>query len=480
MPVFIVSRQTIDVQAKSYLCMENTSVPHAKEGTHQQLSLTLMYIGYALIGIGSAPLFTIAINYILETFDESQTPLFTTIYYTCQVLGIVFVFILGKIALNIPMFPWKEQDSQLTPDQDNWVGAYWVIYLIGFFIMLFLLIANLIVSQYIKYKSKTVNLPPKQDKTTKRSFSNLFSSVLGVVKNVKLFLMIISYACVNLAENSIANYLQMYLEVQFQMSPDNAAIWGGVPAIFSTVIGLYLSSLLMKKYCSDNQKLFLIHMTAATLSVVCLVASSFYCEQEKIHGLKQDQAVISGFDTAYYDSCGCSVEDYFPVCLNGKSTYYSPCILGCKNVSNNHGGKTFTDCFNSQPHPEYKLTEGNCPKKCFKLVPFLILGNLSIFFICLSSMTSLQSEINLSEGDSFDLALGIKAVLCRILQIIGPVLYGLLFDFSCSIKRPLVGGDITSNCIEYDQKKMTMIYIGVSAFFAMFDVVGPAYNYFRK
>lgn len=38
--------------------------------------------------------------------------------------------------------------------------------------------------------------------------------------------------------------------------------------------------------------------------------------------------------------------------------------------------------------------------------------------------------------------------------MIGPLLYGFLFDISCEVKRPLSESEWLTDCIEYDQYKL--------------------------
>ncbi|KII65600.1 Solute carrier organic anion transporter family member 4A1 [Thelohanellus kitauei] len=148
MPVLMKSNQELNVTINSHLCIENKVHIQETEDPSQALYLSLMYVSFALIGIGAAPIFTIAIKYIFETFPEEKTPVFTSIFNMCQMFGSMIVFIFSKFILKIHIFPWQQHDQKITPEQETWVGAYWLTYLIGSMVMFVLMILNLIVTRF--------------------------------------------------------------------------------------------------------------------------------------------------------------------------------------------------------------------------------------------------------------------------------------------------------------------------------------------
>ncbi|KII63092.1 hypothetical protein RF11_01839 [Thelohanellus kitauei] len=108
----------------------------------------------------------------------------------------------------------------------------------------------------------------------------------------------------------------------------------------------------------------------------------------------------------------------------------------------------------SEEFHHYKAVPGQCSKKCKKMIPVLILVNIGILAIGLSSLPAIQLILNLSEDISFDVALGFRSATTRISLIIGPIIYGSLFDASCVLKQPILKKAFVSNCIEYNLNKM--------------------------
>ncbi|KII62586.1 Solute carrier organic anion transporter family member 4A1 [Thelohanellus kitauei] len=155
LPALVKSRQVLEITTRSYLCSENVQNILEVEDRYQMINLSLMYIGYALIGIGSSPLYTVAIKYIFETFGDKKTPRIMSIYSISHVLGVLSVYIFSKQILSIPIFPWKQQDKQITPDHDTWVGAYWLMYLILGTFMWVLTGLNLAVIGFIRHHSSS-------------------------------------------------------------------------------------------------------------------------------------------------------------------------------------------------------------------------------------------------------------------------------------------------------------------------------------
>ncbi|KII63090.1 Solute carrier organic anion transporter family member 4A1 [Thelohanellus kitauei] len=155
LPVFLKSQPKMaNILVRTYLCGENVSSRPVTESHYQALYVVIMYIGYAVIGVGSVPLFTTAIRYIIETFEKSKSPLLISIYFLCQVMGTMLVFLSSKLILRVPLHPWIKRDPHEVPDQDKWVGAYWLIYLIGSIVLLLLMLLNICVNQFIKKHSR--------------------------------------------------------------------------------------------------------------------------------------------------------------------------------------------------------------------------------------------------------------------------------------------------------------------------------------
>ncbi|KII70991.1 Solute carrier organic anion transporter family member 5A1 [Thelohanellus kitauei] len=478
LPVLMKSNQSLNVTINSHLCIENDIKKAELEDPNQALYLSLMYISFALIGIGSAPLFTIAIKYIFETFSEERTPIFNSIFGMCQMLGTMIVFVFSKFILKIHIFPWKNNHPKITQEQETWVGAYWLIYLVGSVILFVLMIINLILTRINtrlrQIETHTNNQGPSY------SISEFIKCTMGIIRDVKLFVIIVSYAFLNLAKNSLGNYVHRYAEIQFHVSSGKASLYAGASAVFSTIIGLYISSILMKKYRQNNKALFIINISTAIISLISLMCAQFYCKSIDIKGLEIKGIIIKNFSPGYSKTCHCKTEDYFPVCVDNSHTVYSPCILGCKNHETVAGIKNFKNCTHPLEFNGKGVIQGKCPKKCSKFFIFIFLGNISVFLICLSSLTTLQLTMNLSESNSFDVALGFRSTIARILLIIGPLIYGSLFDSACTLRRPILKNAFVSNCIQYNQGKLAILFIGFSSFLTLIYIIGHIFIYFLK
>ncbi|KII63096.1 Solute carrier organic anion transporter family member 4A1 [Thelohanellus kitauei] len=256
LPVISKSRQ-IGVDIQSTLCTESSKNVIGKKDQRQSSRLILIYLGYALIGIGSAFFSTISVKFIMETFEKSRRQLLTSIYFFCQVLGTFSIFVFSRYYLTIPMIAWKKQEAQMLPEDDIWIGAYWLPYLIGSCLLFVLMICNTIVSRIVARNSVSNRF--KKSSSSIYSTSDFMRGSIKILGNFQLLVLILAYSFINLAKNSLSSYLQVYLEIQFHVPSNKASFYGGIPAITTGVyyyeeISSKQQKIALCKHCNRNHQ----------------------------------------------------------------------------------------------------------------------------------------------------------------------------------------------------------------------------------
>ncbi|CAH8449035.1 unnamed protein product [Dicrocoelium dendriticum] len=115
------------------LCSVSSSADNSTSCAQQQSSgfafLIIFFVAQLLIGSGSSPILTLAPPFIDDHVHPSRAPPMIASQYAAAAMGPVLGFALGASVLQYPAELFSHTD--LTPDNPNWIGAWWL----GFFIL---------------------------------------------------------------------------------------------------------------------------------------------------------------------------------------------------------------------------------------------------------------------------------------------------------------------------------------------------------
>ena len=88
------------------------------------IAYAVYIFGNMLVAIGAAPLYTVGQAYIDEIVFPKYVSIHFGIYQMASVLGPAFGYGVGSAFLSIYVDPWI--DTNLTPSDPTWVGAWWI------------------------------------------------------------------------------------------------------------------------------------------------------------------------------------------------------------------------------------------------------------------------------------------------------------------------------------------------------------------
>ena len=146
-----------------YLCETNgNSSSSDSECSKDDVTLSnpgayyLLTIGSIMIGLGASPVYTAGTTFCDEIFPPDKVSLYFGISYGIGALAPAMGFVLGGVFLSYYK-TLGEAPNGLTPDNANWVGAWWLGFLVtavlgyifGFILLLFP--AQVRTSQHIYY-----------------------------------------------------------------------------------------------------------------------------------------------------------------------------------------------------------------------------------------------------------------------------------------------------------------------------------------
>ena len=92
----------------------------------------IFILGFILMGCGSVTLWTLVPAHLEEITERRWSSVYMAVYYSANAFGPAIGFLVGKPILSkwvdLGEFP---PNSSLGPSDKNWVGAWWLGFLIG-------------------------------------------------------------------------------------------------------------------------------------------------------------------------------------------------------------------------------------------------------------------------------------------------------------------------------------------------------------
>ena len=121
-------RQSQEFQMSNEECLSSEFITTEDCSSANIGAYIILVIGQVILGIGSSALYTVGIAYV----DEIVYPRFVSIHVgtilVFSVIGPGFGYVFGSLMLTIYVDPWNETD--LKPTDPDWVGAWWIGFLI--------------------------------------------------------------------------------------------------------------------------------------------------------------------------------------------------------------------------------------------------------------------------------------------------------------------------------------------------------------
>ncbi|KII62706.1 Solute carrier organic anion transporter family member 4C1 [Thelohanellus kitauei] len=257
--------------------------------------------------------------------------------------------------------------------------------------------------------------------------------------------------------NAIGVFLSKYIEAQFKISSDQAALFSGLIIVMGAAVGLLSGGLLIKIYNWNNRKLIIRTAIISAIGIFTLFFLFFRCSDNPINGVSLDQNNIK-FDTTQAIPCNCNILEYYPVCVDERKSYYSPCSIGCRSQNKQDDGSyIFSNCSTDYVStPEVIVKQGRCSIGCKIIVIFMITGFISLVTEFLMYIPQITYTMRVLDDETRLCGLSIQQIFVRISYMLGPLYQGRLFDWSCTIFAPTLNCSKTSNCIDYDLKNLSL------------------------
>ncbi|XP_078507736.1 solute carrier organic anion transporter family member 4A1 [Lissotriton helveticus] len=476
LPHFMTSPYEVHFSEQTGMCHSNQTLHCTESASNLSNYRFLFMFGQFLHGVGATPLYTLGVTYLDENVKSNYSPVYIAIFYTAAIIGPAAGYLLGGIFLN--MYTEIGTDTDLTPENPLWVGAWWVGFLgagAAAFLISFPLLGypqQLPGSQrYVVMRvSEAHQLKDGSHKTASdpdfgMTVKDLPQSVLLLLKNPTFVFLCLAGATEATLIAGMSTFGPKILESQFSLSASEAATIFGYLVVPAGGGGTFLGGFIvnkMKLRCSGIIKFSLL---CALISLMAMFVFLIHCPNMPVAGItaSYDGSVQTEGSLQLTASCNagcnCSKEIYSPVCGTDNIMYYSPCHAGCSGVHIHHAGglKTYHNCSCIGDNVSMNVNQakaGKCSSSCQKMSVLLIFIFVVILFTFLCSIPALTATLRCVSDRQRSFALGIQWIVVRTLGgIPGPIAFGSLIDISCLLWQHQCGEQ--GSCYIYENSTMS-------------------------
>ncbi|KAG1652453.1 Solute carrier organic anion transporter family member 3A1 [Nymphon striatum] len=364
-------------------------------------------------------------------------------------------------------------DRGMKLTDERWIGCWWLGHI---FISIPLLAFGFMLLWFPKSlrKKKTKSKTPEDgkmitnlnnlEKTKIEKPVEIDTSWSGIPKRTRPLLKNPVYICLTLAVATemfsiygIIYFLPKYLEQQFQITASEAVLYHGMAVILSLCGGFLLGGIITKVLQPSPRTIMLyVSFVCIVCCIVLSIQSTIKCDP-LIESQKPFTEGSSKESAECRSDCSCDVNTFDPICVqNTHKSYFSPCILGCKVIQNNHNTtKQYEECSCLETQSESSMVNwtvvgGRCPNDCDS-DKMKYLGLVVVFMACYGSSSIGHLLVSLRAVDKVDktLAQGLQAIVFSLLGLIpAPLIFGEIFDSACILWDVECGHE--KNCLVYD------------------------------
>nr|XP_045379311.1 solute carrier organic anion transporter family member 4C1-like isoform X2 [Camelus bactrianus] len=260
--------------------------------------LYVFILGQLLLGVGGTPLYTLGTAFIDDSVPTHKSSLYIGIGYSMSVLGPAVGYVLGGQLLTLYIDVDLGQSTDITEDDPRWLGAWWIGFLMSWFLAWSLIIPFSCFPKHLPGTAEIQDGKTSQahqsnslqntDGNFGQSFKDFPAALKNLMRNTVFMCLVLSTCSEALVTTGFATFLPKFIENQFGLSSSSAATLGGAVLVPGAALGQILGGVLVSKFkmtCKNIMKFALLtSVIALTLSFVFLYAN---CENEPFAGVSE-------------------------------------------------------------------------------------------------------------------------------------------------------------------------------------------------
>jgi len=450
--------------------------------------LAIFILAYFLMGIGNSPIYSLGIAHIDEITNRGKNVIYTSTFFVFSAFGPALGYMAAKPILSIYVDMKQPEGVSITPEDNNWVGAWWLGFLIGAILLLLPVIPMLGFprlfpdADILKEKKKELEDTVEEDEQLKHDFKSIWPATKALFKNKPFIFICLASASESLAVGGFSTFMPKFVETQFHFTASNASFVTGLIVIPGVAGGIFTGGYLVKRLnwtCKSTLRGSALFALIATLMVSFVFVG---CSGRDVVGstipYKKESTNSLSLINECNKNCHCNNE-YKPICIkDDQLTYFSPCYAGCNEETSK---KEYQNC-SCFPSNTTIAIDGRCTPDC-KLFPLFAFGAFLLFFFTfLNNVPMINATFRVVPEGQGSFAMGFQQVFVRFLGFIpAPTLFGSLIDKSCKLWNHDECTNDTTNCAEYDNPKFRyyIFVLGVITKFLSFVFIFLAYKFYK-
>ncbi|XP_033286158.1 solute carrier organic anion transporter family member 1C1 isoform X6 [Orcinus orca] len=378
-----------------------------------------VFLGNLLRGIGETPIQPLGIAYLDDFANEDNAAFYIGCVQTVAIIGPIFGFLLGSLCakLYVDIGFVNLDHITITPKDPQWVGAWWLGYLIAGSI-------SLLAAVPFWYLPKSLPRPRSREDSNSSSEKSKFIT-------------------------------DGHTDYQTPL---------GEKAKLMEMARDFLPSL---KSLFGNPVYFL-YLCASTVQFNSLFGMVTYKPKyiEQQYGQSSSKA---NFVIDCNSRCKCSETKWEPMCGANGITYASACLAGCQTSTGSGKTTIFNNCTcvgiatsksgNSSGMVGRCQKDNGCPKM---FLYFLVISVITSYTLSLGGIPGYILLLRCIKPQLKSFALGIYTLAVRVLAgIPAPVYFGVLIDTSC-LKWGFKRCGSRGSCRLYDSNAFRHMYLGLT------------------
>uniref|UniRef100_F7IPZ4 Solute carrier organic anion transporter family member n=1 Tax=Callithrix jacchus TaxID=9483 RepID=F7IPZ4_CALJA len=433
----------------------------------------------------------------VSVMEKSKSKINNGCVQTVAIIGPIFGFLLGSLCakLYVDIGFVNLDHVTITPKDPQWVGAWWLGYLIAGTLSLLAAVPFWYLpkslprplsredsdssekSKFITDDHTDYQTPQGENAKLMEMARDFLPSLRNLFGNPVYFL----YVCTSTVQfNSLfgmVTYKPKYIEQQYGQSSSKANFVIGLINIPAVALGIFSGGIVMKKFrisVCGAAKLYLGSSIFGYLLFLSLFALG--CENSDVAGLTvsyQGAKPVSYHERALFSDCNsrckCSETKWEPMCGDNGITYASACLAGCQTANRSGRNIIFYNCTcvgiaasksgNSSGIVGRCQKDNGCPQM---FLYFLVISVITSYTLSLGGIPGYILLLRCINPQLKSFALGIYTLAIRVLAgIPAPVYFGVLIDTSC-LKWGFKRCGSRGSCRLYDSNVFRHIYLGLT------------------
>ncbi|KAI4899808.1 hypothetical protein NFI96_013761 [Prochilodus magdalenae] len=420
----------------------------------------IVLLGNVIRGIGEATVGPLGLSFIDDYARPENSAFYIGCIHTISVIGPLFGFSLGSLCANIyvDIGLVNPESVTITPQDSRWVGAWWLGYLVAGVLSLLAAVPFWFLPNSLPEVPQPAVLDassgppahtcPEQTRVNLAEIAKDFVPSLKRLLTNKIYVLYLIFN--SLLFNAfviIITYTPKYFEQQFGQSASKTNFLLGVTSIPATCLGIFLSGVIMKRFKLDLLGATRLGFVACIAGFLCTVPYfALSCSNTNMAGITasyQRSGPAGDVEVSLLSpcnaGCGCSLNQWDPVCGQNGVTYVSACYAGCSSTHGSGMNTSFNGCKCVQSWGVSEVNSsavlGQCPRdsSCSRMFYiFLALQSLSFFIFCLGGVPLFMICLRIVDPELKSLSAGVILLVLRVTGgIPAPIYFGALIDSTC-------------------------------------------------